>query len=122
MKPICYLFISLYSCSHPANDDERNFIPGTYTRHYTDEYTDSYDTILIRQNASNTYILTKKSKYKKISDQSCWIAGAEEKKWLGTYVEGTGTLFLPSNGKTIFFDLKNRELRIGAEPYKKIKL
>jgi hypothetical protein len=122
MKPIFYLFVSLYSCNLPANDDAKNFIPGTYTRHYTDEYTDSYDTILIRQNAINTYILTKKSKYKKISDQNCWVAGSEEKKWLGTYDEGTGTLFLPSNGKTIFFDLKNRELNIGAEPYKKIKL
>jgi hypothetical protein len=120
MKPIFYLFISLYSCSFPSNNNAKNFIPGTYARHYTDEYTDSYDTIVIRQNASNIYTLNKKSSYKKLNDRSCWIAGSEEKKWLGTYDKGTGTLFLPSVGKTVFFDPEKPELRIGAEPYKKI--
>jgi hypothetical protein len=122
MKPNLYLFILLYSCGLPANNDAKKLIPGTYTRHYTDEYTDSYDTIVIRQNEDNTYTLTKKSNYKKLNDQSYWIAGCDEKKWLGTYDKGTGTLFLPSPGKNVFFDMKNRELWIGAEPYKKIKL
>lgn len=122
MKTIFYLLIFLYSCSLPANDDAKNFIHGTYTRHYTDEYTDSYDTILISQNENNTYTLTKISNYKKLNDQSYWIAGCEEKKWFATYDKGTGTLFLPSPGKTVFFDMKKSELRIGAESYKKIKL
>jgi hypothetical protein len=122
LGPVFYLlsvFITFYGCQLFDGDGTKPFIPGTYTRHYKDEFTDSYDTIFIEAVAENSYRVKKLSCFQKINDEQIPMAGSEVRKWMGTYDKGTGTLFLSPDGKTIFFDRKNGELRIGTEPYKK---
>lgn len=115
------LCLLLFSCDLLTKEETKNFIPGMYTRHYKDEYTDSYDTIIIKSISDKDYMVTKKSSYQKLNDEKIWVPGYEVKKWMGTLDKGTASLFLPTPGKTIFFNGKNKELRIGTEPYKKIK-
>lgn len=124
LGPVFYLmfiFITLYSCELLNSDEMKNFIPGTYTRHYNDDYTNSYDTIQIRLTSNDIYLVTKKSSYNKINDQGNWISGFESKKWTGTYDKKTGTIFLTPGGKRIFFETSKKELKIGTEPYKKLE-
>ena len=118
---IPFLCILLSSCDLLVKDQLETFIPGIYTRHYKDEYTDSYDTIWIQSISDDEYIVTKKSSFYKLNDQNIPVPGYEIKKWQATYDNGSGMLFLPAPGKPVLFDMKNSQLRIGTEPYKKLK-
>lgn len=114
----------LYGCGIVSNTDEvKPFIPGIYVRHYTDEYTDSYDTIRITSatiHGSTGYWVIKRSRFQKIDNDGKSQPGYELKKWIATYDEKNHTLFLEKAGKSIYFDPANRELKIGTEPYKKL--
>ena len=116
--------VSLFGCVTSATKDEvRPFIPGIYTRHYKDEYTDSYDTIsihLVTQDGSAGYVIVKRSRFQKLDDKGHPVPGHELKKWMGVYEEESKTIWLQTAGKRIYLDPAARELKIGTEPYKKL--
>ena len=120
--PLCLLLI--YGCDIITSKDQvKGFIPGIYIRHYSDVYTDSYDTIAIQPvtpGGSDGYVITKKSRFEKLNDDGKKLPGHLLKHWTGTYDHKTKTIWLPSSGKRMYFDPAKGELKIGAEPYKKI--
>lgn len=121
---VSILVLAMYSCSLIGSDKVKPFIPGTYIRHYTDEYTDSYDTITIQPitpAGSDRYAITKRSRFEKIDDAGKKVPGYELKHWMGVYDEKTKTLWLQAPGKRMYFDPVKSELKIGTEPYKKIQ-
>lgn len=121
---VSILLLAIYSCGPITNDKVKPFIPGTYIRHYTDEYTDSYDTITIQPitpAGSEGYAITKRSRFEKINDAGKKVPGYELKHWMGVYHEKTKTLWLETAGKRSYFDPAKGELKIGTQPYKKIQ-
>lgn len=121
---IAVVLLAIYSCGLIANDEVKRFIPGIYMRHYTDEYTDSYDTIIIEAitpAGSDGYAITKRSPFEKINNEGKKVPGYELKRWTGTYDDKTKTIWLQASGKQIYFDPAKGELKIGTEPYKKIQ-
>lgn len=115
----------LYGCSLVSKKNEVNpFIPGVYVRHYTDEYTDSYDTLtikLITTEGSEGYSVIKRSGFQKSGNDGKKFPGYELKKWTGVYDDKTKTVWLQKAGKSMWFDPTKAELKMGDEPYKKIK-
>src|SRR5690349_10285226 len=105
--PACLLLLILGCGILTAKDQVKGFIPGTYIRHYTDEYTESYDTITIQPitpAGSDGYAITKRSRFEKINDAGKKEPGYELKHWSGVYDEKTKTLWLESAGKRMYFD------------------
>jgi hypothetical protein len=118
------LVLAIYGCGLIANsDDVKPFIPGVYVRHYTDEYTDSYDTITVQTitpSSSYSYAVIKRSRFEKLNDDDKKVPGYELKHWTGIYDDKTKTIWLQAAGKRIYFDPAKSELKIGTEPYKKL--
>ena len=117
------LFIILAACQLVRTDEVKPFIPGTYARHYRDDYTDSYDTVQIQQltvDGSEGYTVIKRSRFQKIDNDGGATPGYEIKKWVASYDEKSQTLWLQKAGKSIYFDPVQRQLKLGIEPYKKL--
>lgn len=121
---ILIVFILFYACRLARYKDEvKEFIPGVFARHYKDEYTDSYDTIVIKAispEGSDDFVVIKRSRYNKQTNEGTTEPGYEFKKWAAVYDKKTKRLWLPVPGKSIYFDPKRNFLKIGTEPYKKL--
>jgi len=98
--------------------DVRNFMPGVYTRHYKDEYTESDDTIAIHEKGA-TYEVTKRSRQVKIIDGKPLEPHYILVKWTGVYNAEQKHLWVEPAAKAILFDADKKELSIGTQPYKK---
>lgn len=118
------VLLMIYGCGLIVKRDEvKEFIPGVYVRHYSDEYTDSYDTIqikLVNRSGSEGYSVIKRTRFRKQTDDGKTIPGYEIKNWFGTYDDHSKTLWLQGPGKQIYFDPTKSELKMGAQPYKKL--
>ncbi|MEO9020980.1 MAG: hypothetical protein ABI237_14805 [Ginsengibacter sp.] len=128
MKTVLFMFIiimSLNGCHlHLKRNAIKEFLPGVYTRHYADEYTDSYDTIEIRlmtTAGSDGYTITSGTRFEKQTDEGKSIHGYQTKRWNGFYEAKTKLIWIPSTGKRIYFDPGKNELKIGTQPYKKLR-
>lgn len=128
MKIVLFTYITvmmLCGCSIITQKDKvRSFIPGVYVRYYTDEYTDSYDTLTIKTittEGSKGYIVIKRSHFQKLGNDGNKFSGYGLKKWTGVYDDKTKTVWLKEPGKEIYFDPANNELKIGTQSYKKLK-
>ena len=119
------LMIVVYGCRGTLKKDEvKELIPGIYVRYYTDEYSNSFDTIEIRLTAtegSEGYIITKKTSIQKQNNEGKIAQEYQVKRWNGFYDETTKTIWLSSTGKRIYFDFARNELKIGENPYKKLR-
>lgn len=105
-------------------DDIKELIPGVYVRHYTDEYTDSHDTIEIRLMTAgerDSYTITKRTRFQKQTDDGKVVQEYQIKRWNGFYEDKTQTIWLPTTGKRIYFDPVRNELKIGIQPYQKLR-
>jgi hypothetical protein len=124
MKKI-FVVAALISCSDTFRSDEvKNFIPGVYARHYSDEYTDSYDTLEIRRittSGSEGYAVTKTMKYKRQNQSKTNPVQHKTEEWTGSYEEEKKTLLLEPSGKRIYFDPSLGEAKLGIIAYQKIK-
>lgn len=71
MKSVLYmcvvLIVFLLGCGLMQSDKVKAFMPGVYVRHYTDEYTNSYDTITIK-GVDDKYEVIKRTKFIKLTD------------------------------------------------------
>lgn len=125
---VLYLHLLLLICGCErirSKDQVKSFIPGIYVRHYVDEYTNSYDTIVIKLisvDGSEAYTVVKRSRFQKQTNEGKAADGEEFKNWAGFYDENTKTIWLEGQGKRIYFDPRMNELKIGTQPYKKLKL
>ena len=97
----------------------KSFIPGVYSRYYTDEYGERYDTIAIRETGT-AYEVTKRSKLLKTIDGQQPEPHYMVIHWTGIYDDGKKWLLLDLVGKAISFDAAKKELSIGGKPYKKL--
>lgn len=113
------LVFLLLSCSLMESDKVKAFMPGVYVRHYTDEYTNSYDTITIK-GVDDKYEVIKRTKFEKLMDNGKLQPGHAIQRWTGNYDEQTKSLWLVQAGKAIYFNPSKNELMIGTQPYKKI--
>jgi hypothetical protein len=118
------LFVILIACNESASDEVKSFIPGTYSRHYTDEFTDSYDTVeikLVTSGGSEGFEISKRMRFQKTIDGQQTPVDYKTETWFGNYDKDAKTVYIPKSGKTIYFDPEKNELKMGTEPYKKIK-
>jgi hypothetical protein len=119
---MCFVFVFLLvSCQLMESDKIKVFIPGVYVRHYTDEYTNSYDTITIKLiTGDNEYEVIKKTNFEKLMDNGKIQPGYTMQRWRGNYDEQAKSLWLEQAGKAIYFNPPKKELIIGTQPYKKL--
>jgi hypothetical protein len=115
---VVFVFLSL-RCGLMQPDKVKAFVPGVYVRHYTDEYTDSYDTITIRA-VNDKYEVIKKTKFEKVMNNGGTAPGYTIQRWTGNYDDKTKSLWLEQAGKAISFNPAKKELIIGTQPYKKL--
>lgn len=113
------VFLLGLSCRFLSADQVKAFIPGVYVRHYIDDYTDSYDTIVIKA-VNDHYEVIKRTSFEKLQDNGRTEPGYRLQKWTGHYDEKTQSLWLDEAGKAIAFDPAKKELTIGIQPYKKL--
>lgn len=123
MKSVLYmcvvLIVFLLGCGLTQSDKVKAFMPGVYVRHYTDEYTNSYDTITIK-GVDDKYEVIKRTKFIKLTDNGKMQPGYTLQKWTGNYDDKHKSLWLQQAGKAIYFKLAQKELIIGTQPYKKL--
>jgi hypothetical protein len=115
--------LALASCSGLASDEVRNFIPGIYARHYTDEFTNSLDTVEIKpvtEAGSDGFKITKRMRYQKTIDGQQTSFDYKMETWFGIYESDSKTLYIEKSGKRIYFDPVAGELKMGEMPYKKL--
>ena|SRR6266545_3531731 len=117
---ICF---ALIACDGVTKDEVKDFIPGVYSRHYMDEYTNSYDTVevkLVTKEGSEGYVVDKRSRYQKMIDGQKTPFDHKMEQWFGRYEKDSKTLYIEKSGKRIYFDPKEGELKMGEMPYKKL--
>ena len=122
-KVFVALVILSFGCT-TSTDPVKGFIPGTYVRHYQDEYTNSYDTLTISaitSSGSEGYTIAKRTTYQKTRDGVTYPKKNEAQEWVADYNKETKTLVVGPSGKQLYFDPSKGELKMGTMPYKKIK-
>jgi len=104
-----------------SSDNVKVFMPGVYARHYTDEYTNSYDTITIQLIAGgDEYNVIERTRFEKVTDNGKMQPGYSIQKWTGSYDDRNKSLWLQQAGRAIRFNPAKKELITGTQPYKKL--
>ena len=113
-----FLCIIFYSCSQ---DNNPNFIPGTYVREVKNEFSVGRDTLVIGAVNPNTYTVIHKGTYRQIRDGKLLPVKSISENWPVSYDENKKVLMESKRGKIISFDPSKNILLVGSSPYKKIK-
>jgi len=125
MKTLATLVLTiLVACNSMHGDSTRSFIPGTYVKHFDDEYfKDGEDTLIISNadEGGNVYPIARHMSYQKVIDKKVQPRENKSEKWMGVYNEQEKVLHEQKHGAIISFDPNNKLLRVGNNEYKKVK-
>jgi hypothetical protein len=127
MKIIFLLHIAglllICSCgSLMANDEVKDFIPGTYIRFSRHEFGTEYDTVVIalQNNSANQYKILRKWKYERILDGSTVEPEYKRLTTSGVYNADHKLLQENNTGDIYSFDIKQKILFNGPVKYQKL--
>ena len=123
MKKINVMYFSLacgvlFACNSASLT---SFIPGTYTRLVTNEFSVGADTLVIDGQEGLTYTILHKGTYRRILQGRSLPSTAFLEKWSATYDANRGILIEQRKGKIISFDPSKNILLVGGSTYQKIK-
>jgi hypothetical protein len=125
MKNILIVFMALpVLFAGCTGNNENSFIPGIYTRSYSQEYAIGNDTLIIAAVAgqNSTFSITKKSAYNRIRDS--WLQNKTEhtiKRYTAVYDAGQKVLRETTHGIVLFLSRQDNTLQWGPGVYKKLK-
>lgn len=98
-------------------------LPGVYTTYYTDEYSERFDTLLIKPvsiRRSDAFTIEKLSVAKKVLDGRVLPNQKRVKHWDGIYDHQSGSILLEP-GKLLYYNREGEQVLIGKQRFQKIK-
>jgi hypothetical protein len=124
----CCLMIFFCACVS-TDDTVKPEIEGTYCRPFrdsilTETYTVGYDTLhIFKQSASGseTYQVDRTMKFTRTIDGVTNPEETKQESWMANYEPADKTLYIKNTGKSIAFDVKNKQAIIGTKKYTKIE-
>lgn len=113
--------LTCFACSGKQNI--RDFIPGPYTRHTQNEYSEGYDTLFISHvnNDANAYTILRSATFQRVINGEKKPADHKTEKWIAIYDEKNNVLIEQKKGKIISFTPNKNQLLVGSSVYQKIK-
>jgi len=125
MKQLLILALSFTTaCNSIQQDKTEAFIPGTYVKHFDDQYfKDGEDTLIVTKSNEdgNVYSIARHMSYQKVVDQKLQPREYKSENWIGVYNEKEKVLHEQKHGATISFSPEKNSLTVGTNDYKKIK-
>jgi hypothetical protein len=122
IKPVlaCYFLCTVFNSCSPQTGSN-NFIPGTYVRMVTNEFSVGLDTLVIGAVNQHMYTIIHKGSYRRIKENALLPVQRLSENWTATYDENKKVLVESKRGKIISFDPSKNILFVGSSLYKKIK-
>ena len=119
---IILLAILSFMMTACSTDKLKEFIPGTYINSASSEYSAVNDTLIIEQaeQGSNTYLIHRKTGFKRIKNGKLGKSEYEKEEWITTYDLNSKALHESANGKLITFYPETNRLLVGRREYQKI--
>ncbi len=111
----------LFSCQPDSVSAIKDFIPGSYIRPFKTEFATGMDSLVLQEESTNHYVITKYSRYARIVNE---VEQPEEKhlqKWAGVFDEKDKVIREFRGGKVIHFNPKENKLLVGTTEYKKVR-
>jgi len=116
------LSLTLGGCINSASDNIREFIPGMYIRKVHNEFTDGWDTLVIKEQDrdAGVYLIDKMESYQKHIDGQTFSPKYETEQWTAVYDERLHQLLVQNKERTILFDPAENELMSNRTVYDKV--
>lgn len=110
----------LFSCQSGQNDQVKDFIPGEYVRHVSDEFSRGSDTIELRQLEGNSYEIVKRSGIIRIRNKQEMPFEYKTDTSSGIFNQNDGVINEQRKGKILSFVPEEKRLLVGGSSYQKI--
>lgn len=113
----------LPACSGLKEDKMKSFIPGMYIRKVHNEFTDGWDTLVIKQqdHAAGIYFIDKMETYQKHLDGKTFPPEHKEEEWTAVYDEKLHQLFVQNKERVLLFDPEKNLLYMNRTAYDKVE-
>lgn len=126
MKHLLNLLIAVVvisSCSNPAADKIRAFIPGMYIKEINNEFTKGMDTLVfeVMDETGGVYSIKRRTGYQQTIDGKQLSPQYETESWTAVYDEKTHQLMEQQKGRVFTFLPDQDKLSMGSSEYRKIK-
>jgi hypothetical protein len=111
------------SCSGPAADNVRAFIPGIYIKEINDEFSKGMDTLVfeVMDETGGVYSIKRRTGYQQTIDGKQLSPQYETESWTAVYDEKTHQLMEQRKGRVFTFLPDQDKLSMGSSEYRKIK-
>jgi len=121
MKNPTILPILLVAAMTACNSDKtQDFIPGTYVNHAEGDYSVASDTLIIKSQENNSYLIHRKIGFHTIRNGKPGKEQYEKEEWRATYNTENKTLTETSKGKVITPLPEANKLLVERSEYLKI--
>lgn len=100
----------------------KDFIPGTYTMDYEQEYSKGHDTLAFSlvSKDGNSYLITRKTSYRRKTNGKLGLREQKKEQMTGIYDEKDKVIYEIKYGKTFVFSPEKNIVLSGTSEYKKI--
>ncbi len=106
---------TILSCSNKSEN-----IEGTYVRTIDHEFAIGGDTIFINLINDKTYLIEKRSRFRRILKKKLQPSESSSQKWVGTYDDKDQFIRVELSGKTIAFSEEKKTLLLGTSEYRRL--
>jgi hypothetical protein len=116
LKPLIVV-LCLAGCQAERTE---NFIPGTYIRSFTQEFSVAADTLFIAGSGNKMYAITRKTGYKRIENGKTGNKQYKTAHWVARFDPETNFLYELQHGKVITLYPDSGYIRVMNSLYRKI--
>lgn len=107
--------IAILSCSNQSEN-----IEGIYVRIIDHEFAIGTDTLFVKLANDKTYLVEKRSRFRRILKKKLQPSESHSQKWVGKYDDRDHFIRVEQSGKTIAFSEDKKTLLLGASEYQRV--
>jgi hypothetical protein len=108
-------------CRITTTSNPNSFIPGTYVREVSNEFSAGKDTLVISQFAPDSYAITNYNTYQRIEAGRLLSKEHKVERWIALLDKEAGVLKEVKRGRVLSFQHQDNKLMVGSSSYQKIK-